>query len=232
MQLENSEKEFILVEVDGYTSNGGSFYVNSSSIGNWEDYTVKEVVDFIDNNYRTIATPESRGLCGYAMGGFASLNLALLHPDVYGAAYAINPAVVNDDNAVDAFEKLNSVGQFSLAYAQAFSPISEKPYGKIPAYNNTQDDNIIVEQWENGFGNWDNKISEYKKLNSQLNMICIAYGKNDQWDFIRDGSKYLSDLLTSNEIENSLIPFDGDHDLPQDFIENQMIPYFNQYLVY
>ena len=70
-------------------------YVDVSPVmGNWETYTVSEVVSYIDSNYHTISEAGARGICGFSMGGFASINLAFRHPDVYSAVYAMSPGLL------------------------------------------------------------------------------------------------------------------------------------------
>lgn len=61
--------EMIIVMPDELTKWGGSFYTNSTVTGNWEDFTVKDLVTYIDGKYRTLAQPSSRGIAGHSMGG-------------------------------------------------------------------------------------------------------------------------------------------------------------------
>jgi S-formylglutathione hydrolase len=70
----------IVVAPNGLNRLLGSFYTNSEVTGNWEDYIVRDVVNYVDRNFRTIATAESRGLSGHSMGGYGSLMLAFKHP--------------------------------------------------------------------------------------------------------------------------------------------------------
>jgi S-formylglutathione hydrolase FrmB len=76
---DKKNNEFILVGVNGRNKLDGSFYVNSPVTGNWEDYVVKDIVTFIDNKYRTIANPSSRGISGFFMGGFGAINIGLFN---------------------------------------------------------------------------------------------------------------------------------------------------------
>ena len=46
-----------------------SWYANSSVGGNYADYIVKDVVEFVDGKYRTLAQCESRAIAGTSMGG-------------------------------------------------------------------------------------------------------------------------------------------------------------------
>ena len=49
---------------------------------------------FMEENYHTISEAGARGICGFSMGGFASINLAFRHPDVYSAVYAMSPGLL------------------------------------------------------------------------------------------------------------------------------------------
>ncbi len=89
--------EMILVIPNGSTPFGGSFYVNSPVSGGWENYITRDLVAYVDSTYRTIASPGSRGIAGHSMGGYGALNLAMLHPDVYGSVYSISPGLFDED---------------------------------------------------------------------------------------------------------------------------------------
>jgi pimeloyl-ACP methyl ester carboxylesterase len=90
-------KEMMWVIVSGQNSLGGSFYVNSPVSGNWEDFIINDVVGYVDKNYRTITSGDSRGIAGFSMGGFGALNLAMRHPDLFGAVYALSPGLFAPD---------------------------------------------------------------------------------------------------------------------------------------
>lgn len=47
-------RPFILVISDQYTLFAGSFYTNSSLTGNWADFTAKDLVNYLDENFITI----------------------------------------------------------------------------------------------------------------------------------------------------------------------------------
>jgi hypothetical protein len=81
----------IFVTADFTTPAGGSWFVNSSATGNWEDFMVRELVPFIDANYRTLARPEARGIAGDRMGGYGAIRFGMRHPDVFGSVYALHP---------------------------------------------------------------------------------------------------------------------------------------------
>lgn len=93
---ENQIPEIIGVEISGVYSFKGSLYVNSPVSGNWDDFVTKDVISYIDENYRTLAKAESRALVGMSMGGFGVLNLIMHHPDTYKIAYSMSPGLFNE----------------------------------------------------------------------------------------------------------------------------------------
>lgn len=141
--------------VPGNNQLGGSFYVNSPATGDWEDFVVQEIVGYVDSHYRTIAQSGSRGISGHSMGGFGSLNIAMRHPDVFGAVYSLSPGLFDEDglansqmflheSSISAFldasqailaepedQQLKSVlamrDNFTVAYGLAFAPNLNNP---------------------------------------------------------------------------------------------------------
>lgn len=93
--------EMILVVPNGANALGGSFYVNSSVTGNWEDYILQDVIGYIDANYRTIPEAQARGIGGHSMGGFAAFNLAMKYPDVFGAFYTLSGGLLGEEGLAD-----------------------------------------------------------------------------------------------------------------------------------
>ncbi|HDS06800.1 MAG TPA: T9SS type A sorting domain-containing protein [Bacteroides sp.] len=76
----------IVVKPDGSAGPwGGSFYTNSELYGNFEDYIVNDLTEFIDSHYRTITSRDKRSITGHSMGGYGAMKLALKHPEKYCA---------------------------------------------------------------------------------------------------------------------------------------------------
>lgn len=82
---------FIVVAPDYTTPGPGSLFANSSTNGRWEDYTLREVIPFVDSTYRTLPRVESRAIMGDFMGGYGALLYAFRHPEVFSAVYAMHP---------------------------------------------------------------------------------------------------------------------------------------------
>ena len=75
----------ILVFPDCFTALGGNQYVNSSAIGNYADYLTKEIVPFVDREFRTLASRDHRGCFGKSSGGYGSIIHGMRYPGTWGA---------------------------------------------------------------------------------------------------------------------------------------------------
>lgn len=85
----------IAVMPDASWSRRGGYYVDSahergSAI---ETALTGELVVHIDKLYRTAATRETRLVGGYSMGGYGATRYALAHPQLFGAALVMSPAI-------------------------------------------------------------------------------------------------------------------------------------------
>lgn len=79
---------FIVVLVEGEAG----YYVNHADGGPaWGDYVAQDVLDMVDEQYRTLATPASRAVGGLSMGGEGALQLALNHPGHFEVVGAHTP---------------------------------------------------------------------------------------------------------------------------------------------
>jgi S-formylglutathione hydrolase FrmB len=100
---EGKVREMIVVAANGFNAYGGSFYTNSPVTGNWEDVIVRDLLSYVDTNYRTLPRAESRGIAGHSMGGYGAIMLAMKHPELFSAVYALSPCcMVMDDDMSEA----------------------------------------------------------------------------------------------------------------------------------
>ena len=81
----------IVVMPSGHNAYGASMYMNGPVTGDWGDFIARDVVAHVDATYRTRPRPESRAITGHSMGGFGAVRLAMLHPDIFGVAWGMNP---------------------------------------------------------------------------------------------------------------------------------------------
>ena len=75
----------IIVFPDCFTSLGGNQYINSSAIGQYADYLTRELIPFVDGEFRTLASREHRGCFGKSSGGYGSMIHAMKYSRYWGA---------------------------------------------------------------------------------------------------------------------------------------------------
>ncbi len=157
-------KPMIVVSADGNNSLNGCWYTNSPVAGNWEDFIAKDVVNYVDENFRTIPVAAARGIAGHSMGGYGALKLATKHADVFGAVYALNPyvdfAYLIDNSYIwsscvktaleaDEVSTGNCVADALIGMSAAFAPDETNPpfYGCLFENKEGQKNNEIREKW-------------------------------------------------------------------------------------
>jgi len=75
----------IFVFPDCFTALGGNQYVNSSAMGNYADYLTREIVPFVDREFRTLASRQHRGCFGKSSGGYGAILHGMKYPRTWGA---------------------------------------------------------------------------------------------------------------------------------------------------
>ena len=75
----------IIVFPDCFTSMGGNQYVNSTAIGRYADYLTRELIPFVDREFRTLASREHRGCFGKSSGGYGAIIHAMRYAQYWGA---------------------------------------------------------------------------------------------------------------------------------------------------
>lgn len=76
---ENAVESFIIALPDTMTSYGGNQYLNSTAVGNYEDFICKDLVSALKHRYGD----RHMGLFGKSSGGFGSYTLASRHPELF-----------------------------------------------------------------------------------------------------------------------------------------------------
>jgi S-formylglutathione hydrolase FrmB len=86
----------IIVFPDCFTSLGGNQYVNSSAIGRYADYLTRELIPFVDREFRTLASRSHRACFGKSSGGYGAI--------VHGMRYARYWSAVADHSGDSYFD--------------------------------------------------------------------------------------------------------------------------------
>lgn len=75
-----------------------TYYMNNANKEyQFEDFFIKELIPYVEKNYRCKNQKQFRALAGLSMGGFGSLLYALHHPDMFAACSAMSAAVRTDE---------------------------------------------------------------------------------------------------------------------------------------
>lgn len=66
-----------------YTSKSNDAGIGSMASQRFEENLVKDVIPYVESNYRVIADPEHRAITGYSMGGYQTENITNSNPDKF-----------------------------------------------------------------------------------------------------------------------------------------------------
>ena len=110
----------IAVMPDAPWSSRASYYVDSAYTGTdpgrpVETAFTKDLIAHVDATYRTVADRDNRGVAGYSMGGYGAIRYSLAHPDLFGAAIVLSPAVYSPLPPSDSSTRQLGLGDVFLA---------------------------------------------------------------------------------------------------------------------
>jgi len=205
-------QDMIIVMPNGFNKYGGSFYANSSVAGNYEDYITKDLIEFVDNKYRTLPQRESRAIGGGSMGGYGAMKLAMKHPDLY-CAIASHSGLVSLSywkNTV----RLNPnylLGGYPLhrAFAIAFSPNPDNP----SLYDYPADDkgNLIEDIWNRWLEHDPlSMVKTHQEDLRQLRGIYFDHGRSDSIVNVGEAQDF-DKALTEEGIPHTYEEYSGGH---------------------
>lgn len=234
-------RSMIVVAPNSNTKLQGSFYTNSSVTGNWADYIAKDVVQYMDKNFRTIPDRKSRGLCGHSMGGNGALKLGMQFADIFSAVYALSPAVLdwhgdfslssrgfkrisklnNEKAIVKALDESDKTGDFDAffaavltAIARVYSPnISNKELLADFPVTYVGDSAVYHPEVIN---EWEKQfpfhmIDHYLPQLRSLTALKLDWGRNEDFSHIPFTSLQFSKKLEAYRIKHFAEEYIGDH---------------------
>lgn len=236
-------QEMIVVIPDSKTSFGGSMYSSSATTGDFEGFIARDLVAYVDANYRTIPDRFSRGLVGHSMGGYGTTRIGMKHPDVFSALYIMSACCLSPRSAgsIDpkAIEKLAAIKspadaaalsffeRATLATAAAWSPAPGKPplYFDLPAANGEVRQDVVAKWAANAPLAF---VDQYVGALKRYNGIAIDVGDQDRG---KADAGRLHEILNSYGIANSFEVYPGTHtsDIGLRFQSN-VLPFFSRTL--
>ncbi len=218
MLADGEAEEMIYVFIDGNNRYGGSWYLSSPTIGDYESYIVRDLVEHVDANYRTLLDQESRGIIGCSMGGDGALHLALSFPDTFGVAVPISAGYIGElgrwwnttllpfipEDYAD-FSLLGDPAQYYIAGAAAAAPDSDQPpfYLDMPFEIIDGETVIVQEVYERINAVYPvNDLDDYLDQPVRLSGILLYHGEADSTfpvEAVREFDGILSELGIEHE---------------------------------
>jgi enterochelin esterase-like enzyme len=236
-------KEALVVLPDSKTVHNGSMYSSSVTTGDFETFIARDLVQYIDSHYRTIADRNSRGLVGHSMGGYGATRIGMKHAEVFGSLYIMSPCCLSargagpanpaNEEALAAVKtpadsaKLSFGLRAQLASAAAWSPNPKNPplYLDLPFGANQQ---AVLARWAANapLAFLDQYVSNLRKHRG------IAIDVGDQDGLKTDTSK-LHDVLASYSIAHEFEIYPGTHtsDVAVRF-QDHVMPFFSRTLAF
>jgi len=241
---EGLSREIIVVMPNAYNRYKGSMYSSSVTIGDWETFVVKELVDYIDANYRTLANVKSRGLAGHSMGGYGTIRLGMKNPDVFSSIYMLSPCcmdggVTTNKELMEKIESFTTLDQLedasffeiaTLATSAAFAPNPDNPpfYLDLP-FADGEVRQVIA--YKIAANRTLYTIEQYIPNLKKLEAIGMDAGLQDQG--ISESTKKLHGLLEAYQISHEYESYEGDHlNRIAERIRTRVLPFFSENLAF
>ena len=238
-------REMIVVMPNAYNRYKGSMYSSSVTIGDWETFVAKELVQYIDAHYRTIPDASGRGLAGHSMGGYGTIRLGMKYPEVWSAIYLLSPCCMQNSSLrsdpemmrevedITTFEQLESASfqaRATFASAAAWAPNPENPpfYLDLPYRGGKPVMEVTAELSANRTLY---VIHQYIHNLKKLRAIGLDAGLQDHG--ISESTRKLHDLLDSYQVPNQYESYEGDHISGiAERIRTRTLPFFSRHLVF
>ncbi len=243
----------IVVVPNGVNRLFGSFWANSEATGNWADFVDRDLVGYVDGHYRTLASPDARGLVGHSMGGFGALMIAFEHPDVFSSVYALSPCctVLEGDfgpsnpawgrtgelESPDEVAGALARGDFSLvadiAIEAALAPGPDRPlFGDSPFRlegTHVAPDPAVYPVFQAKLPA--TAIPSLLTSIYELKGIFIDYGAEDDLSHVPLGAQKVSQELALAGVPHTLMIYEGNHvDRIDERLETRALPWFSKQL--
>lgn len=207
-------------EISGALKTKGSFYINSPYTGNFSDFIIKDVIEYIETNYRAIPNREHRALIGPSMGGYGTLYLYFNYPSKFNSAVALSPANMTIDllnhkmitpinEVLYGKQEAIELGRVAIQdITDTFDMITSRDYPILPSVKQDEIGDIIYMN-ENAVKNWQNydlvniikkNVLNNSKAFNTINLMLNCHRK-DEYGFA-DQTRKIHDTLLELGIDH------------------------------
>jgi S-formylglutathione hydrolase FrmB len=245
----------VTVFPDCFTSLGGNQYINSASMGNWEDFLTSELVPEVERRFRVKKGRNHRAVFGKSSGGYGAIVHGLRRPDVWGAVAChsgdmgflmcymsdfpklLDTLAEHDRNIrrlLAHYEEKPKLTHedlhmlMAIAMAASYDPDVSEPKGvRLPVDPITGE--LIEERW----ANWMRhdpvemvKAPQYQRNLKSLRGLYIDCGSKDQYALVYGARTFVKTLFQAG-IDHRYEEFDDDH-TAVDYRQDVSFPYLYQ----
>lgn len=240
----NGTPEMILVLPSSKNAYNGSFYSNSLTTGNFENFVADELVAYVDSHYRTLARPESRGLVGHSMGGYGASRIGVRRADRYRALYLMSPCCqsplglrgLTGADAQAIFGLATPADSASLPFSQrgtmafsaAFSPNPNRPplYIDLPVTEDGTERPEILAKWTANaplaF------LDQYATLMRRYRAVGLDVGNRD--GLVQD-TTLMAEAIRALGVPTEFEVYEGDHTNRLAYrMQDNVLPFFGRNL--
>lgn len=228
MISEGKSNGVIMVLPDTFTKMGGNQFLNSTAVGNYEDFII-EIIKYFSEKYNT----DKVALMGKSSGGYGSMMIGMRHNEVKaiadhsGDAYFEYIYIPDFPTAIDRLRKFSSWREWLqnfwnkeskkrkdelttlmiLAMAAFYSPNGNDV--DLPFDLDTGE--IREDVWKRWLEKDPTRVvkNHFSELNKK-NVIFIDVGRRDEYN-IQYGSRILHSLLTKGGVPHIYEEFEGGH---------------------
>lgn len=241
--------EMIVVMPNARNAFDGSFYTNSPVTGNWEQFIVRDLVNYVDRKYRTLRTRTARGLGGHSMGGYGALRVGMRHPETFAAVYALSACCLAFTDSVERaydknwraamaltdwqqFAKAGFITNLLLAFGAANAPDASNPPFFVNLPYRLSGDSLVLDQ--RIARRWSVRpLAMVREYAANLRRLAISFdaGTADGFKDIPVRAGELDQLMTELGISHAFELYSGTHgDHIRARMESKVLPFFSRQL--
>jgi enterochelin esterase-like enzyme len=229
----------IAVLPDCWTRLGGNQYINSSAVGRYADYLLREVLPAVDQRYRTAGDPKRRAVFGKSSGGYGAIVHGMKYARHWGAVACHSGDMYFDfcyrndiPRVLDSLakyrrdparflrefysrKKVNSRDTMTLmflAMAAFYDPDPEAKLGfHLPMDLRTGEvDERRWARWLRHDPIWLVERPAARRQLESLRGVFVDCGRSDQFN-LHYGARILHGRLDEHGVDHSYDEFDDDH---------------------
>lgn len=182
---------FIIVIPDGYLSYYSDTYDGSFP---YETFFTKELVPYIDTNYRTRKNANARSIAGFSMGGFGALSVSLRNHNLFGSVVALSPSIRTEKQYIEEGPQIGWDSQ----WGRIFGGVGKNGNERLTSYYKQHSPYHILSTLRN----------------SDLKEFGIMLDIGDKEGTLCESNEELHRLLLERKIPHEWEVRSGGHDLP------------------